>query len=113
RRVHLWRVRAPGGTKPTTLSGHKGVIEAIVFLPRSRILASTGLDMRVRLWNATTGRPIAELRDRTAHRFGSLAASPDGKLLAAGDETGIVFIWDAATWRLRTRLRCPAAPGGL
>ena len=52
-------------------------------------------------------RPVDD-QDRSAHRLGSLAASPDGKLLAAGDETGLVFIWEAATGRLRRVLTAKA-----
>src|SRR5262249_13319553 len=64
----------------------------------------------LRLWNMQTGKMIGELKivgglPRTSrNKFRSLAFSPDGKLLAAGDEEGTIELWDVAARKPRPQL---------
>lgn len=70
----------------------------------------------VAIYNAATGAPIRTILDRNTGggvlgepQVRSLAYSPDGKLLATGNERGEARIWDAASGALKRTLIVKAA----
>jgi WD40 repeat protein len=56
------------------------------------VLATGGGYGAVRLWDASTGQPIATLEGHTGGVWG-LALSADCQLLASGSEDGTVRLW--------------------
>ena len=50
----------------------------------------------MRLWETSTGRPLATLRGHTGGVWG-VALSADGQLLASGGADGTVRLWDTST----------------
>jgi RNA polymerase sigma factor (sigma-70 family) len=62
------------------------------------------------LWDVATGRdrPITLSLPRPAYA-GAMAFSPDGRTLALGDSTGVIYLWELAAGKVRCRLQ---APGG-
>jgi WD40 repeat protein len=61
------------------------------------------------LWNATTGKPAADLGDIHAS-IADVAFSPDGKVLTAEDTTGVVYLWDPVSRQLTFTIGKSADP---
>jgi len=103
--IRLWH----RGTEKlkTRLPDHKGDIRDIAFSPDGKLLVSVGgkpLVRRLRensggpgelkLWNAASGKELASVE--TEDQFTSVAFSPNGKRLAAGNLDGTIRLWDLA-----------------
>ena len=70
---------------------------SIDFSPDNRVLASSGDDGKLKVWNLETQRTITTLEGH-ADKVHSVSFSPDGKRLASGSWDGTVRIWDASKW---------------
>ncbi len=79
-----------------SLQGHdvEGLVEIsdIVFSPYGHLLASSGYDQTVRLWDVSTGEQLAVLDD-FANDVYAVAFSPDGRYLIAGCDDGRIYVW--------------------
>jgi WD40 repeat protein len=73
----------------------------VVWDPQDEWIAASGGDGTLVLRSSTTGALLGEPLPGHAGNVYSLAASPDGSLLASGDERGQVILWD---------MSAPAAP---
>jgi WD40 repeat protein len=84
-----------------TLPHGDAVYQAVYISEGTRIVTACG-DGTVRIWDAVSGALLGKLTPRQPGgdraRYGRVAASPDGKLVAAIDIKGnIAHVWDTAT----------------
>jgi WD40 repeat protein len=82
--------------------GHTNNVEAVVFSPDGRVLASGGWDRVVRLWDAANGNLLRQI-ERSQDAIWWLAFSADGKTLAGGTLNAI-YLWETATGKERGQL---------
>lgn len=96
--VKFWDSRA--GQHPLSLTGPKGAIDSVALSPDGRLLASTGADQMLRIWDLGSGDKPRSFPCKQSR----LAFSHDGKrLVSAGGNPlvhnlpGDLKIWDPAT----------------
>jgi WD40 repeat protein len=122
------------GNRPELIlqTGHTRSINAVVFSPDNRWLASGGKDNVIKIWDLATGNILRTLYGHTTN-VNALAVSPDGKLLASGSgdindqrdlgtftqggvvggaEENTVRIWSVQTGQQLRVLRGAALPVG-
>jgi serine/threonine protein kinase len=95
--------------KRTQTLGPGGGAEA--FSPDGVMLATAGgpRNSATYLWNVDSGDKIAILDDHHDSSVESVSFSPDGKLLAANDRNGIVFLWRLPHGPQTTHVSPPAS----
>ena len=92
--VKLWDLQASRPLRTFTTDS----LNAMVFSPDGRWLATGGAAKVARLWDVETGREIAQMAGHSGV-LASVAFHPEGKLLAAGYEDGGITVWDVASRR--------------
>ena len=93
--VKLWRLTDL--PERLQIAGHHPGAKAIDYSPTGELVATTGADGKVRLWNTSTGQLVKELNGGGQ----TVEFSGDGQWIAAGsDRTSHVTIWrtDDETW---------------
>lgn len=91
----LANAAVPSGPE-RTLAAHKDSILDMKFSPSHKLLATTGYDRLIKLWDVETGKELRTLKDHSDAVYG-LAFSPDGLLLASAGADRAVKVWDLAT----------------
>lgn len=91
------------------LTGHTAPIHGVDFGPDGRFLVSGGYD-GIRIWNVAGQRDVAGLASNVA--VTSVAFSPDGRILAAGNESHTVQLWNTSTDGLTATLKGHSAQVG-
>jgi WD40 repeat protein len=99
---------------------HKGSVLALAFSADSSVLATTGMDDAVCLWQVSSGKKLLErkVQDYDLNFLDSIAISPDGKLLAtvargtSQDEVAI-HVWNATNGEEKFKKPCKRGASGI
>ncbi|MFO0867995.1 MAG: WD40 repeat domain-containing protein [Pirellulales bacterium] len=75
------------------LSGHTGPVYAVGYSPDGRLLVSASVDGTLRVWDRTTGQPIATVASSSQPLL-SLAIHPQGQVAAVSGIDGVVRQFD-------------------
>jgi serine/threonine protein kinase/WD40 repeat protein len=104
-RISIWDALNPG--RPLILSGHTGKATQVAFSHRGDILATTGWDKTIRLWDPLTGQQLVSTPGTFGVRF-----SPDDRWLGFSIEGASLRLCEVAasraarTWPLPKEPRC-------
>lgn len=90
--IRVWNTRTRELVQ--TLRGSPVKITGLEFSSNGARLVSASEDMTIRVWDAKWGQELAIL-DCGTHYANDLAVSPDGQWLAALNNAGEVWLWDA------------------
>ncbi len=90
-RESLTRASLPSGLR-SVLTGHADWVQAIVFAPAARRLATSSNDRTVRLWDIDTGAVVNVLK--LPYPVDAIDYSPDGRTLVTAGTDGTVQLWD-------------------
>jgi WD40 repeat protein len=101
-KTRLWRVSDGEWLRDFD---HPTMVMRIVFRPQAREVATVGNDGRVRLWAIAESRPKDEVQSPVreikadSRQIHTIAFTPNGKRMLAGDTTGTISDWDVDTGR--------------
>ena len=93
-------------------AGHSNAVRSVDFSPDGKILASSGDDGTIRVWDANNGKCFQKLQRQT-RLIHSVTFSPDGKILASGDEHGSILLWETQSYTCKFVLRNPRPYEGI
>jgi WD40 repeat protein len=96
------------------LQGHKRPIYAVAFTPDGTRVVTGSEDATLRLWRVSDGGLIAEMKGHTKNINRGLAVRSTDSMIASGDATGEIRLWDGHTGEfLRTLVNQGGAVGPL
>jgi WD40 repeat protein len=89
---HLWHRTH---SERRTLTGHQGDVYYVEFSPRGDLLASTGKDGTVLIWDASRWQLVRKIVAAKTE-VNVAAFSPDGNTIATVDDDGMLKLWETA-----------------
>lgn len=108
-RLNWWDVQSHQAVR--SVAAHEKRIRMVVASPDGRLIASVADDMACKLWDAASGKLVRALvghEPLTPTHFVSMlyavCFSTDGRLVATGDKTGRVCVWNVADGKQLAKL---------
>jgi len=83
------------GEQSRTMNGHSKQVTRLVFIGATPQIVTCSGDQTVRMWNVDNGGTVRQFGSVKDFLY-AVAASPDGALIAAGGEEGIVRLYNGA-----------------
>jgi WD40 repeat protein len=78
---------------------HIGAVESVAWSPDGKKIASAGIDGKLQVWDASTGKSFFTSQYPGAEIL-SVAWSPDGKRVASASYDGTVQVWDISAGKI-------------
>jgi WD40 repeat protein len=100
------QVRDAEGRVVKRLKGHTNGVNQLAFSPDGKRLATVSLDGTCKVWDTDNWQQVCHLEANKGKTFAAVAWSPDGKLLAAGDDDEVI-LWDAKSYAKLHTLQTP------
>ncbi len=94
------------GEQVRTITGHTKQITRLQFIGKTSQIVTCSGDQTVRFWNVDNGGTIRNFGGNTDFLYG-VGVSPDGSVVAAGGEAGIVRLYNGANGSLIKELLPP------
>jgi len=94
--IRLWDTQS-GTAVGKPLRGHSSCVMAVSFSHHGRWLASASGDKTVQIWDVATQQALAVGPLRCQRGANTVAFSPDDGLVAAGDDSGRIYLWRTDT----------------
>ncbi|ELS01613.1 WD40 repeat-containing protein [Xenococcus sp. PCC 7305] len=91
--IIIWQFDRKSKNWQSHVLQHQKIVHAIAFAPNSSLLASTGDDGSIKLWQQ--GKKLKQTLERGTG-LSCLAWHPQGKYLAAGAQDGALTIWQSS-----------------
>ncbi|NEQ19179.1 MAG: hypothetical protein F6K28_04675 [Microcoleus sp. SIO2G3] len=76
---------------------HTNGVNSVAFSPNGEKIVTGSNDQTVRLWDASTGKPIGQPLIGHTNGVNSVAFSPDGEKIVSSSDDKTVRLWDAST----------------
>ncbi len=93
--LSFWRFKCP---QIKGVFSHRATVNHVAFSPDGKTILTGDEGKMVRLWDATTGRPIGQPIMHQDY-LRAVAYSPDGKTILTGGQDNMARLWDTATGR--------------
>src|SRR5262249_29753449 len=103
--VKIWSYES--GEQVRTINAHTKQVTALVFVGKSQNFITCSGDTQMKMWN-TNGQPGRSYSGGNDFLF-SVAASPDGSVIAGGGQDGAVRLYNGSTGALIKALTPPGA----
>ena len=98
--VRVWKL---GTGELLELDGHEGAVSSIEFSADGRSVVTASEDETARIWDAETGRSLAELRGHDGLVLSGVFA-PDGRTVVTGSDDDTIRTWAATPDPVRAEL---------
>ncbi len=79
------------------LAGHSAAVNGLAFSPDGTQIVTASADSTARVWNASDGKTIGELRGHSAS-LNTAVFSPDGRFIVTAGDDKTVRLWDAKSF---------------
>ena len=99
--VRVWSYET--GEQFKSMQGHTKQVTRLQFIGKTSLFATCSGDAQVKFWNADSGS-LARNFPAAQDFFYAVAVSPDGQLVAAGGEEGIVYVYNGANGQFLQKL---------